>query len=362
MDRTPTVYDVAERAGVSIATVSRVLRKPEVVREATRRQVMDAVLHLGYVPSGNARGLADRRTGVLGLLLPSHDQPRSDRGRPLPADGRIEFVLDEHTEDRAPHNLYYDEVLLGAESESWSDGFALMVAAGGARRALELPDIAGRVDGLVAVANAVPVEVLAHAARRIPVALIAEQHDPTLFDHVSASNREGMRALVEHLIEVHGVRSMTFVAGPEGSPDSAERQLGAQDAAASGRAALHVEAGDFTRRSGRRAAEQLLERDGLPDAIVCANDQTALGALDVLSRRGLRTPADTIVTGFDGIDAASAADLTTVQQPMFGLGVAAIRLVMERLSGARTETTAVKLAVDVVLRGSCGCTAPTERR
>ena len=358
MQRTPTVYDVAERAGVSIATVSRVLTRPEVVRVETRQQVMDAVEALGYVPSGSARGLANRRTGVLGLLLPSHDQPRGVWAKALPPDGSIELVAGETREDHAPHNLYYDEVLLGAESAAWSEGFALMVAAGGEGRRLEVQDFAGRVDGLVAVANAVPESVLRHVARRIPVALIAEHHGERTFDQVSVSNREGMHALVRHLIDTHGVRSLAFVTGPEVSPDAAERLAAVMDAAPSSGVAVSIVPGDFTRHSGRIAVDTILAAGDLPDAILCANDQSALGVLERLAKLDRAVPGTVLVTGFDGIDAASTADLTTVQQPMSGLGTSAVRLLIERIGGVRSDAASLRLAVEVVLRGSCGCGIP----
>jgi LacI family transcriptional regulator len=359
MQKAPTVYDVAERAGVSIATVSRVFRRPDVVKEKTRKQVMDAVAHLGYVPSGSARGLADRRTGVLGLLLPSHDQPRESKAKLLPPDGHIELVVDRDDRDEpTPHNLYYDEVLLGAESEAWAEGFALMVTAGAGRRPIDLADIVGRIDGLIAVAHAVPEATLEHAARRVPVVLLAEAPDESPFDHVSASNREGMRALVRHVLTTHGARRLAFIAGPADSPDAAERESGAREAIAevTDPVELSVLPGEFERPAGRRAAIRLLDGP-LPDAVICANDQTALGVLEVFARRGIRVPADVIVTGFDGIDAASATEprLTTVKQPMFGLGAESIRALIERLSGEREHPRAVRLAVEVVLRESCGC-------
>ncbi|WP_270410707.1 LacI family DNA-binding transcriptional regulator [Microbacterium maritypicum] len=107
MSKAATVYDVADRAGVSIATVSRVLRSPDAVRPVTRERVLDAVAALGYVPSGSARGLAERRTGVLGLYFPGFDAAEDD--------GRYTSML------------FLDEVLRGAELEAWKQGFVLMV-------------------------------------------------------------------------------------------------------------------------------------------------------------------------------------------------------------------------------------------
>jgi LacI family transcriptional regulator len=361
VDKTPTVYDVAARAGVSIATVSRVFRRPDSVRAETREVVMDAVRLLGYVPSGSARGLADRRTGVLGLLLPGHDEPRLPTAR-MPQDvGRIPLLVDPADSDlQNAHDLYYDEILLGAEREAWAAGYALMVGAGGAEGVSQV-DISGRVDGLIAVGVATQGTDLAQAARRIPVVTVSAREPLVDIDQITAANEEGMFALVRHLIEAHGARRLLHIAGPVGSTDADDRRAGFDSAVAASRGAVTswIVTGDFTRPSGRRIAAEVIEAEQLPDAIVCANDQTALGVMDALIKRGISVPSDVIVTGFDGIDAASASRprLTTVRQPMFGLGAEAVRALVERLEGERTEPTAVRLAVEVLLRESCGCVA-----
>lgn len=363
MEKAPTVYDVAARAGVSIATVSRVLRQPDVVRDVTRDRVFEAVRALGYVPSGAARGLAARRTGVLGLLLPAHDQPRDPAPRVFPAGGRVELVRDADDADAAAqHNLYYDEVLLGAESEAWTAGFALMVAAGNGVRRSDVADVVGRVDGLVAVANAADDEVLVQASRRVPVVLIAEPSPSRPFAHVTVSNREAMVALVGHLADEHAVRRLVFLGGPSASPDAGERRAGVEQAAAERGLEVELVAGDFSRGSGRAVARDLIARgrEALPDAVVAANDQAALGVLEELGRAGIRVPGDVRVTGFDGIDGAAAAGLTTVRQPMFGLGSTAVRTLLDAFGRGDRGADSVRLAVDVVLRASCGC-APAPR-
>jgi LacI family transcriptional regulator len=359
VDKTPTVYDVAARAGVSIATVSRVFRRPDSVRPETRAVVMDAVRVLGYVPSGSARGLADRRTGVLGLLLPGHDEPRQPPAKLLPDDGSITLMVDPADADlHATHDLYYDEVLLGAEREAWAAGYALMVGAGG-EHSDSAVDISGRVDGLIAVGIAAQGDVLAHSARRIPVVLVSGRAPSTAFDRISAANEEGMHALVRHLVDAHDTKRILYIAGPTDSSDADDRRAGFDTAIAQSRGAVTawVVVGDFTRGTGRRIAADVIDAGKLPDAIVCANDQTALGVMDALIKRGVTVPTQVIVTGFDGIDSASASRprLTTVRQPMFGLGAEAVRSLVQRLEGERTEVTSVRLAVDVLLRESCGC-------
>ncbi|MEZ0492103.1 LacI family DNA-binding transcriptional regulator [Kineococcus sp. TBRC 1896] len=362
--RTPTVYDVADRASVSIATVSRVLRTPEAVREATRERVLAAVRDLGYVPSGNARALAGRKTGVIGLCFPDHDA-LEEEDRPAGAGAGGVRVVDDRRRGAAPSspNLYFDEVLRGAEAEAWRRGFALMVAAGrGPARDVVVNDVAGRCDGLAVLARTVSDELLTHVARRLPVVLLADAARaggdlPDGLDHVSVDNAAGMQALVAHVVSGLGVRDVVYVAGPADSPDDAERQRGllaALDAAGLDRAAVEHVRGDFRRDAADVAVTGLLGRR-VPRALVCANDQSALGAMDALRRRGLRVPDDVYVTGFDGLDVGrfTQPPLTTVAQPMAELGRAAVRAVVARLTDPAAAPLSARLPVEVLLRESC---------
>jgi LacI family transcriptional regulator len=390
--KAPTVYDVAAHAGVSIATVSRVLRRPDDVRPETRSRVMESVRSLGYVPSGAARGLAGRRHGVLGLFLPGHDgidlpEPDWERvadasriplvddreGRPTPparpdadgedpADGDGPLVLPRTASNFA--NLYFDEVLRGAEVESWRRGFALMVAAGrGSSREVMLNDIAGRVDGLAVLAQTVPDDLLAHVSRRIPVVVLADSRPGDDLDHVSVDNAAGMRALTGFVLGRPGVSDLVYVSGPGDSPDEADRHRGFDEAVAAACAddqarppRVRVERGDFSREGGRRAGEALVASpDALPQAVVCANDQSALGVLDAFAAHGVDVPGQVVVTGFDGIEAGrfSTPRLTTVRQPMNDLGRVAVRTIVTRLTDPTAPPQRVTLPVEVLLRESC---------
>lgn len=390
MSKVPTVYDVADHAGVSIATVSRVLRQPDAVRPETRARVLESVRALGYVPSGSARGLAGRRNGVLGLFLPGHDgleepeRPLVASGLPAdvspsggPLDAPLATPLVDDREDRAappPTSLYFDEVLRGAEVEAWRHGFALMVAAGrGSSRDVMVNDIAGRVDGLAVLAQTVPADLLAHVSRRIPVVIVADSRPDDSVDHVGVDNEGGMRALTRHVITAHPVRTLVYVSGPADSPDEFDRRAGLDAGlvdAGFDVAGLRVLAGTFARDRGREVAEQLLAGVeagpahaagaadapiGLPDAVICANDQTALGVLDVFAARGVDVPGTVLVTGFDGIDAGrfSVPRLTTVRQPMAELGRAAVQAIVARLADPALPAQRVTLPVEVLLRESC---------
>ena len=345
------MYDVAERAAVSIATVSRVLRNPGAVAPATRERVLQAVQFLGYVPSANARGLASQRTNVIGLFFPSHDDHDISTAPPLVAGAEVPVVREAGDEPEI-ENLYFDEVLRGAEIEAWRRGFALVVAAGrGPSRESLVNDLAGRVDGLAVLSRTVSDELLAHVARHIPVVVLAGAAPEDGFDHVSANNTPGMRAMASYVFETHRPQRVVYLAGPVDSPDDAERFKGFQQAVTT----QHVQRvrGDFTRESGQKAAASVDFSE--KTAVICANDQMALGVLDVLEQRGIPVPQQVVVTGFDGIGAGrhSRPSLTTVHQPMVELGRAAIHAITTRLDNPDLPQQNLTLPVRVILRESC---------
>ncbi|CAH0126689.1 Catabolite control protein A [Microbacterium sp. Bi98] len=363
MSKRATVYDVADRAGVSIATVSRVLRQPDAVRPATRERVLDSVSALGYVPSGSARGLAERRTGVLGLYFPGFDASEDAPVLDVLADDQGEappFTVEQASADAGaehPTMLFLDEVLRGAELEAWKQGFVLMIGVGRDDPTREtVRDIAGRVDGLMVLAQSVPDDVLARLAQRIPVVVLSGPARGDSYDHVTVSNAEAMSELTRLVLAQADQGTLAFLAGPEDSPDGAQRWEGfAAAVAEAGIAtdAVTVLRGDFTRASGRRAAEQLIA-DGVPAALIAANDQMALGAIDAFRSAGIRVPHDVRVTGFDGIEAAalSRPALTTVRQPMIDLGRAAVQLLSRRLENPDGEPMTVRLPVQILVRES----------
>lgn len=363
MGRNPTVYDVATHAGVSIATVSRVFSRPDTVKQETRERVQASVDALGYVPSGAARGLAARKTGVLGLFFPGLDAMDDISDVPIDSQdddaSRTTIIRDVGgVADTRPLNLYFDEVLRGSELEAWRNGFVLLVGVGrGSTSAETVREMAGRVDGLVVLAGSASEDELTQLARRIPVVVMAGASGGDTFDHVSVSNSEGMRALVGHLVDDLGVHDLVYVAGSIDSPDDAERWDGYRSALAE-RGMPVPDApllrGDFTRDGGRRVGRELLASGALPRAVVCANDQMALGVIDAARIGGVEVPADLIVTGFDGIDAGrlSTPRLTTVKQPMELLGRAAVQLLVRRLADPTRPAGSVRLPVEVYLRES----------
>lgn len=361
MSRRATVYDVAERAGVSIATVSRVLRQPDAVRPVTRERVLDAVAALGYVPSGSARGLAERRTGVLGLYFPgfdaSEDAPELDVLGEGQASAPTFTVADDPEGGPYPAMLFLDEVLRGAEVEAWKQGFVLMIGVGRDDPGREtVRDIAGRVDGLMVLAQSVPDDVLARLSQRIPVVVLSGAPRGDTYDHVSVDNAAAMAELTRTVLAEADAGRVVFLAGPADSPDGAQRWDGfsaAVEAAGIAAERVTVLRGDFTRASGRRAAEDMITA-GVPAAVIAANDQMALGVIDAFRTAGIGMPQDVLVTGFDGIEAAalSRPALTTVRQPMIDLGRAAVQLLARRLERPDADPMSVRLPLQIVLRES----------
>ena len=268
MREKPSVYEVARHAGVSTATVSRVLAGHERVLPRTRDKVLTAVTELGYVPSGAARDLAARRTGVLGLCFPDLDTE----------------------DDEGDAAYWYDEVIRGMERAARRNGYAVLIAASHHRDDSGLVlSIAGRCDGLVVLARTAPLAMIEHVATRIPVVLLATGEGggspDRAIDHLAVANETGAYQVTAHLTDGHGYTGICLIAGPPDSPDSARRVDGFRQATARLPEAP-VYHGDFTTGGGRRVAERIIAAGRVPRALVCANDQTAIGVMAALQQAG----------------------------------------------------------------------------
>lgn len=354
MPRRPTVYDVAERAGVSIATVSFAFRQPDRVRDATRDAVLQAARELGYVPSGNARGLANGSAGALGLYAFDLMLAAPQEG----AETAVHPVVDDQESDPRAFPLYVDEVQRGFELECWQRGQALLLSAGSGSRAA-VTEIAGRVDGLAMFPGPTPVEALEHVARRIPVVAFSLPPVADGLHHVTVGNRAGMRGLVDHLVGAHGLRDLGFV-GRLTTPDYTERFSGFRDGLAA--AGLPVPAEpldptDLAEPHPLQVVADLVPGDRLPRALVCASDQLALAVLDLLAAHDVPVPERVAVTGFDGILAGrlSRPTLTTVRQPMAAMGRLAVQILVRHAGAPVGEPESHHLPVQLVRRASCGC-------
>jgi len=320
----PTIRDIAREAGVSVATVSRVTHDDPRVVAPTKQRVQEAIDRLGYRPSAIGRALSLQRTSTLGIVLPGLGGP------------------------------YFAQLIEGAETVAVERGVVINVVGTHLR-----PDavdavrqLAERTDGLIIAGGTLPDEEVVSLAKAGRVILVAGEAEGV--PAIVTDGRRAASALTLHLIDHHGYRRLRFIGEPHGSPDTAWRYEGFRAALAE--RGLE-EAGEPLRlgldvRSGAVAARELHANGELPEALVCANDELAIGMLATLPGLGYRIPADVAVTGFDDHALAEIASprLTTVHQPIAELGArAAAGALGEPIDDLTT------LPTELVVRESCGC-------
>ncbi|MFI7439676.1 LacI family DNA-binding transcriptional regulator [Nonomuraea indica] len=330
MAQGPTITTIAKRAGVSIASVSRVLNGLP-TRQDTVSKVMAAAEELGYVRNAVARSLKSSRTHQVAFAM-------ADVGNPA-----------------------YLAMLREIQPVLKAAGYRLVLHSTGADVADEigvLHSLGERyVDGLIMV----PLRVTdAHlrmlAAARAPVVVIGSVPEGTPVDNVRADSRTGVRLALDHLHAL-GRRRVGLVNGPPDTVPGAARGAGYVEALAALGLPYDkelVEIGDFYRADGRRAVAALLDRRPDIDALMCANDLIALGALDVLRAAGRRVPQDVAVVGMDDTDLAAASwpSLTSVSLGSAERGRAAAELLLDRLEDGDVAPRLVTVPPRLEVRAS----------
>lgn len=331
-----TLLAVATRAGVSTATVSRVLKDGTSASESTRAKVVAAALELGYAPPRRLGPVA-RRHQVHGLVLADLT------------------------------GSYTSELVMGFEATATElgQGIALVLA----RRQHNAPEalhaLAKRVDGLAIGANTVPDSVARDLSQGmggrggLPVLLFGRP-EVAGCDSVRTENLSSAAQLTAHVL-AHGRSHLVFVGDPDSSPDLAERYAGFRTA--------HVVAEVPLRRpplrvplvegAGIRVADEISRRRVKVDGLVCGNDDLALSIMKRLQDNGVHVPQDLAVVGWDDVTAARyiAPGLTTVHQPIRDVGRLAAERLQGRISGEQLVGTSRVLPTRVVIRSSCGCPA-----
>ena len=347
-----TLYDVARLAGVSTATVSRVVHGQDRVRDSTRARVQQVIEELGYIPDGAARSLSRRRKDVIGLVCLERRAKQYD----------IESM----------NLLYYDEILRGVEARirdcnDWSLLITFLQAEQQDAQS-RLQSLLGKVDGLIIAEGAIESPLLLRLGERVPVVVIAGDPGERAADVVTSDNWSGSAALVTHLIAEHGRKRLFYLDGPPGVSDARQRRLAFEEVlrAHPGCQLAGSYPGQFSVQSGEEAGTRLVAEHGdfLPDALVCANDQMAIGALQAFARAGVRVPEDVAVVGFDDIYPGSLSHppLTTVHQAMGLLGERACARLLDRISQPALRRRVELLPTELVLRSSCGCPPGTQTR
>jgi LacI family transcriptional regulator len=345
----PTIYDVARAAGVSIASVSRVLNGQRNPREETRDRVLQAVAELGFVPDGAARALSVRLKEVVGVVV----------RRPQLSPTDVFAAEDENLQ-------FPDMINRGMEVVAQRYGYDLLIRSvdrheNDGRRIFAL---ARKSDGLILHDQVLSYDQLTRLGRQVPVVTLACMPTPDTVN-VRSDNEAGIRALVEHLAGEHGYDSIAYLSGFRDSPDNVARFEAMTAAVARSGAELRHGPqwqGDYSAAGGAGVIDRLLDAGiALPRAIVCANDQTAIGVLHTLAQRRIDVPGRVAVCGFDDIPVARHLNprLTSVRQPIQDLGATAFETLHAMISpaapGHDERGRDIVLPTRLNCRESCGC-------
>lgn len=330
----PTIKDVAQQAGVSPVTVSRVINQAGNVSDATRAKVEQAIEELGYVPSVMARSLRSKRRHTLALIVSDITNP------------------------------FWTTVARGVEDAAQSRDYSIFLyntdeSPLKQQRCLDVV-VAQRVDGVIIAPYDSDASNLAPLRRReIPTVIIDRRVDGWDVDTVCGDSLSGARALVQHLIEL-GHERIAMLSGPATTSTAADRVAGYRQALTE--AGIPVDArlikwGEYRIASGEALTHHLLDEGLAPTAIFAANNAIAIGIVQALAQRSLRIPDDVALVCFDDLPNAAKLFpfLTVVAQPAYEMGVDAAHMLLDRLgSEAEAPPRHIVRPTRLIVRYSCG--------
>lgn len=335
-----TLERIAELAGVSRSTVSRVMNNDPNVADATRASVLDVVARERFVPNRSARGLASGRTGVIGIVIA--------------ADLANLFA-----------DPYFAVLLQAIYDAARADGLVLSLWLPDDGDPSTIDQIArgSTLDGVLIAAEAADDPIVLELVKtEKPTVLIGRSEENDRISYVDVDNRAAARTATEHLIDLGRSRIAT-ITGPAHSVASGDRLAGYKDALAEAGLAVDdalIIAGDFSAASGAAATTRLLDQQ--PDAIVAANDVMAVAALTELEAAGRRTPDDVAVIGFDDLPIAANAEpaLSTMCQPIRAVASEAVSVLTQLIGDETSVPVRKSLSAELVVRASCGAEAAAQ--
>ena len=307
-----TMKDVAMKAKVSTATVSRALMNPEKVSQATRNRVEQAAMEVGYLPQSPGRNVKRNESRTLLVIVPDICDP------------------------------FFSEIIRGIEVTAADHGYLVLIGDCAHQNQQEKTFIdliiTKQIDGMLLLGSRLPFDASIEEQRNLPPMVMANEFAPELeLPTVHIDNLTAAFNAVNYLQE-QGHRLIGCIAGPEEMPLCHYRLQGYVQALH--RSGMNVDPhyiarGDFTFEAGARALQQLITLPTPPTAVFCHSDVMALGALSQAKRSGLKVPEDLSIIGFDNISLAAFSDppLTTVAQPRYDIGREAMLLLLEQLQG-----------------------------
>ncbi len=332
--RPPTIADVARQAGVSIATVSRVLNGSTPVQIEKADRVRLAMEELQFVPRHAARVLASRRTNTIGLLLPEIS------------------------------GAFFSPMLKGIEAGAHEAGYDLLIYSTQQVETTRRRLGEHNTDGLLVFTNSLaPQELERLHTLNFPMVLLHQTPpDPLNIPVITIENKDGAAILVQHLIEGHGRRRIVFLRGPGGHEDSVWRERGYREALDAHQVEFDpalIGFGGFDDEDAFAAIQGLLSEGVEFDAVFAGDDDAAIGVIRALKLAGRLVPRDVAVVGFDDVPFARylSPALTTVRAPIEAVGRASVRQLVRQLNGEPAEALTL-MPTELVIRESCGCTIP----
>ena len=332
-----TIRDVAREAGVSAATVSRYINQTGLVSVETGERLEKVMMEFQFIPHSGARQLATRKTRLIGLLLTNM------------------------------HNDFFMPLLNGVETAVRENGYNLIVATYQANPASDYgrPPIGlHNTDGMIIFANSLLDKQLKYLYKKnFPVVLVHRTSpDGFPMPYVTIENKTSTIRMIDHLIQVHGKRSILFMRGPAHQEDSFSRELGYKASLESHNLSFDKQlilSGGFERDIAYQSMKQFLAGAHPEfDAVFAGNDDAAYGSIAALKEAGFRVPEDIAVVGFDDqkLSAILTPTLTTIRSPTYDVGHIAGEHLFSILHGASVDRETL-LPTDLIIRRSCGCCA-----
>ncbi|MEC9062501.1 MAG: LacI family DNA-binding transcriptional regulator [Pseudomonadota bacterium] len=327
------IRDVADSAGVSVATVSRTLQQPERVSPKTRNKVMAAVQAVGYKPNLMAVKFRSGKTHNLVVLVPT------------------------------VANVFFARVISGMQEAAAELGYSILLANTLGNSEIESHYAkmvsTSQADGLIQLRAHNPFDAtMINDNGLLPMVNACEVIDNGQYPVVSLDNRAAAKAMTEHLISLGHTR-IAMIKGPNSSPLTQERLVGYKDALAQANIAFDENLlfpGDFTLQAGYNAGETISHLENRPTAVFCENDETAIGAMQAFKQANLHVPNDISVAGFDDIAFSAFVDppLTTIAQPAEEFGRTAVTLLVDLLNGKIRKAPKVIMPFELIVRESTG--------
>jgi DNA-binding LacI/PurR family transcriptional regulator len=328
----PTISDVASRAGVSIATVSRVLNGTVPVQAEKADRVRTAMAELRFIPRPAARTLASRKTNTIGLVF---------------------------SEIRG---AFFPQLLKGIEAQLHEAGYELLVYSTHSDRPIKRKPIGEHnTDGLLVFTTSLEKEEIARLYKiNFPMVLMHETPPEGMdIPVITVENKDGAAMLVSHLIEKHGRRRIVFLRGPDGHEDSQWRERGYREALAAHNIPFDealVSSGEFDQETAYHSLRKLIQ-DGVEfDAVFAGDDDASIGVYRALKEARRLIPDDVAVVGFDDVEFAGyiSPPLTTIRAPIEEVGREAVRQLLALVNGEQAQSLVLK-RTELIIRESCGC-------